>query len=249
MAFVSDRAFCKTWVPNEPDTCYTVDATPPDGGNLYLYSVATGETRQLSDEWLTAAPEWITNTRISFTAGERGELLSGSVLSWIDVNSGDVTTISPTNDGITGLDASWSPDGSKVVYQEAGTETAIVVRDAAGLELARLTDFTFPRFGFAGAWSPDGLRLVLAGRGGQCPYGLIVLNAAFESIYRAQPRPGACDPVWSPDGRYIAFSGVMPGEDGVFNVYMSSPSGGGTRNITGALGGQIRPLWWVGQVQ
>jgi Tol biopolymer transport system component len=247
MAFVSDRAVCKTWEPNAPDTCYSEDAPPPDGGHLYLYAAANGEVRKLSDDWLTAPPRWITPMRVGYSAGTRGDPIAETALKWVNALTGTVTTISP--EGTSALNEAWTVDGSKVIYQEIGTDADIVVRDDNGNELGRLADLDFPRFGFAAAWSPDGLRLVVGGRNGQCPYGMTLFNDALESLFRAQPRPGVCDPEFSPDGRYVAFGGVQPGADGAFDLYLSSPSGGGIRSVTGRFGGQIRPLGWVGRAR
>jgi Tol biopolymer transport system component len=248
LAFVSDREVCKTYEPEVAETCYTENPLPPDGGNLYLWTAATGEVRKLSDAWVTTPPHWINASRLAFIGGTRSEPLEGTSLSWVNINSGQVTQITPSEEGLSALNDAWSPDGSKVIYQEIGTESGIVVRDETGAELARLTDYNFPRFGFAAAWSLDGKRVVIGGRKGQCPYGMTIFTDTMQVLTRANPRPGVCDPVWSPDGKYIAFGGVQSGSDGAFDVYIAAPSGGGIRNITGRLGGEIRPLGWVGRL-
>ncbi|MEP7285991.1 MAG: hypothetical protein ABI947_09505 [Chloroflexota bacterium] len=248
LAFVSDRAQCPTWIPNEPGSCYRPDFPTPDGGNLYVMEAQSGQVRKLSDEWVTAPPHWISASRLSFTAGKRGDSTAGSALWWVDLRGGPAHRISDDTPGLLITRDSWSADGRRVVYQEADAETRIVIRDDAGTEIARSTQLNFPRVAFAASWSPDGKRLVMGGRNAQCPYGMLLTDDTFKVIKTSSPNPGVCDPSWSPDGRYIAFNGVTQtasGTDGRFDVYLAEASGVGGRNLTGRLGGQIRLLGWV----
>jgi Tol biopolymer transport system component len=253
LAFVSDRAQCPTWTPNEPGSCFKADAQPPDGGNLYVLEAASGEIRQVSDSWVNAPPHWISTSRLAFTSGKPGNLTAGSTLWWVDLRGGsprNVTQIDPA--GVLVIRDSWSADGKRVLYQEAQTTTQIVMRDGSGNELARLADLNFPRYGFAASWSPDGKRLVFGGRNNQCPFGMLLLDDTFRIIVKAAPTPGVCDPVWSPDGRYIGFAGVTQSasdSDGRLDVYIAEASGYGARNLTGRLGGQTKLLGWIGKLQ
>jgi Tol biopolymer transport system component len=251
VAFVSDRAFCPTWQPNAPGSCYTPDALPPDGGQLYLWERATGEVRRLAEEWLVAPPVWISATEIGFVAGRRGDPLAGTALYRVSLNGGAPQAVSPLSADTRILREAWSPDGARVIYQAAGPESAIILRSAEGQELARLDPrLSFPRFAFRAAWSPDGARIALGGSNGQCPFGVLVTNAQLQFIARAErPNPGVCNPQWSPDGRFIAYEGLLGGTgtgDGRLDIYVANSSGFGARNLTGRLGGQVRLLGWIG---
>lgn len=250
LAFVSDRLACPTWEPNVEGSCYAPDAPAPTGGNLFIYELATGQTTQISDRWLVEPPRWINNQRIAYTAGQRNDLLATTELGWIDRVNGAANPIVPSSSNALALSASWSSDGARVIYQEirpdAQPDSRIVIRDQAGQEVGQLTDLAFPRFGFAGAWSPDGKRVAIGGRGGQCAFGLTLLDPQGASIFRANPRPGVCDPLWSPDGQYLAYAGVISGQDGNFSLYLASASGQGGRSVIGRLGGTIRMVGWVG---
>lgn len=251
VAFVSDRALCPTWQPNAPDSCYTPDAPPPDGGQLYVWERATGEVRLLAEAWLIAPPVWLNATEIGFVAGQRGDSLAGTALYRVSLNGGAPQAVSPLSAEARVLREAWSPNGARVIYQAVGAESAIVLRSADGQELARLDPrLSFPRFAFRAAWSPDGARLALGGSNGQCPFGVLVTNAQLQFITRAErPNPSMCNPQWSPDGRFIAYEGVLGGTgtgDGRLDIYVANSGGVGARNLTSRLGGQVRLLGWIG---
>ncbi len=251
LAFVSDRAICPTWEPNAPNSCYTPETPAPDGGQLYIWERASGEVRLIAEQWVIAPPKWISATQIGFVAGQRGDPLSGNTLYSVNINGGVPQAISPLSGEDRVLREAWSPDGARVIYQAVGTDNAIIVRDASGAELTRLDDrLSFPRFAFSAAWSPNGDRVVLGGSNGQCPFGMLVTNASFSFITRAErPNPGVCNPTWSADGRFIAYEGVLGGNvtgDGRLDVYVANASGVGSRNLTSRLGGQVRLLGWIG---
>jgi Tol biopolymer transport system component len=247
LAFVSDRDVCSTWAPDAPNTCYSITQPIPDGGNLYIIEVASGVVKKVSDQWVIAPPTWSSSTRLAFTSGKRGEGSAGSSLWWVDLRGGTANRVTSDKLGVLALRDAWTADGKHVVYQEAENDTRIVIRDESGNEVAHSTDLNFPRVAFSASWSPDGTRLVMGGRNGQCPYGMLLTNENFEVILQASPNPGVCEPVWSPSGQYIAFNGVIfaAATDGRMDVYLAEASGQGIRNVSGRLGGQIRLLGWI----
>jgi Tol biopolymer transport system component len=252
LAFVSDRAQCPTWEPNAPGSCYTPDAALPDGGQLYVLDTASGLIQQVSDAWITIAPQWISASRLSFISGAPGDPADGATLWLADLSTGEppVALAGPLPQGTRILRPSWAGDGSRVAYQEAGAENAIVMLDSAGEEIGRSTEFSFPRFVFTAAWAPNASRVILAGHNNQCPFGMIVMNNRFERVARQLvPDPGVCDPTWSPTGDIFAFTGVSgstTGTDGRYDVYLANSGGGIIRNLSNRLGGQVRLLGWVG---
>ena len=95
-------------------------------------------------------------------------------------------------------------------------------------------------------WSPDGTRLVLGGSGGQCPYGIRVLDNEFDYVARGTSPGSVCDPVFSPDGQFIAYTAINPTVgDGRVDIYTTSPNGFSAVNLTANLRGQIVLLGWV----
>jgi Tol biopolymer transport system component len=250
LAFVSDREVCPTWEPGAPNSCFNADAPTPDGGNLFIYDIATSQTRKLADLWVTEPPLWIDRNTLSAVGGTRNDRAAGSTL-WRVGLAGNLTPITDANpNGVRVLRAQWSPDGGAVIYQEIGAESAIVLRDSVGTELGRAPQLAFPRFAFSAAWSPNSQRIMIGGSNSQCPYGLVVLSAPFR--FPNQPPDsslGACDPLWSPEGDAVAYTGVRvgSGSDGRYDIFLSNAGGTGTRNLTGRLTGQVVLLGWVGE--
>ncbi len=246
LAFVSDRVQCPSWTPGEPNTCYTPEGKAPEGGNLFILDAASKTIRQLGDQVVTGAPHWITPARIAFTTGGN----TASDLWWVDLRGGpprQVTTTDPNNPKLSLRDA-WSPDGHLVLYQEVESTTRLILRDENGAQIAKLDQLNFPRYSFAAAWSPDGQKVVIGGHNGQCPFGIIIADPTLKLLLNAPSSPSVCDPAWSPDGRYIAFTGITKstsGSDGRYDLYIAEASGYGSRNLTGRLGGQIRVLGWI----
>ncbi|MCC7205787.1 MAG: PD40 domain-containing protein [Anaerolineae bacterium] len=255
LAFISDRELCPTWEPNAPGSCYTPDRPTPDGGQPFVLDTATGEIRRLADVWVATPPEWVDASRLSFVSGAPGDPGEEATLWLANAATGEAprALVGPLSGGTRIMRPAWSRDGSRVVFQEAGAENAIVLMDDAGQELARTTDYSFPRGAFTAAWSPDGSRVILAGRNSQCPFGMIVLNADFRAVTRQPvPDPGVCDPLWTPGGDLFAFTGITgatEGADGRFDVYLANSGGGIIRNMTGRLGGQVYMLGWVGGLE
>jgi Tol biopolymer transport system component len=256
IAFVSDRIQCPSYLPSATPTCTPPGSDPksPEGGNLYVFDVGTKQTRFLSDQWVIAPPKWISPTRIGFTSGARNDPTAGNSLGWVEARGGSVAVqvTTPGNAGTPRYANSefWSPDASKVIYQEYETTTRIVIRDANGNELARSNELNFPRYLFAAAWTPNSERVVLGGRNAQCPFGMLITDGALKTLMTAAAGSvGVCNPVWSSDGRYVLYEGTSRGasRDGRVDIYLSETSGYGARALSSRLSGQIKLLGWVGR--
>ncbi len=246
LAFVSDRGKCPSWQPGVTPSCYAPNAQLPTGGGLYVIDASGQHVRQLSDQLITAPARWLTASRIAYTVG--------SALWWVDLRDGSMHQVTnlDQSDTTAALRDAWAPDGRTVVYQEAGTSTRIVLRADDGTLTAALDQFNFPRYSFTAAWSPDGKRIAIGGHNGQCPFGLIMADTQFKITLNPQPTPSVCDPIWSPDSKYLAFDGITQSNgssgarDGRYDLYVAAASGLGAHNLTGNFGGLIRTLGWIG---
>ena len=249
LLFVSDRAHCPSWRPGDENACDAITEPPPNGGNLYVYDFVDEEIRQISDQWLTEAPRWVNERQIAFASGEPVLGDPERLLYITDVVTGQERTVrmqdGPANQ--INLAEAWSPNGGLVVFQDAsGTSNPVVMMNASGNVIGRNDELNFPRFGISAAWSPDSTRVAIGGVGGNCPYGARVLDSGFNVVASGNPPPSMCDPVFSPDGQLLAFTGVNPRIDGRVDVYIANNNGFGAVNLTGDLRGQIKLIGWVG---
>jgi len=248
IAFVSDRAQCPSWRPGEPGTCDGGTQPPPTGGYVYLLDIATRNVTQLSEQWVTEPPRWINPRQLTYNSGDPAFGDPERSLWIVDIITRQTQrlTLNGVDDPIK-LSEAWSPTGQFVIYQAANaTDTVIVLTTIAGTAVVRTTEFSFARYGLSAAWSPDGTSLALGGVNGNCPYGVIVRDTAFDVVGQTNPPPSMCEPEYSPDSRFLAFTGVNPRIDGRIDVYIADRRGYGAINATGTLRGSIDMFGWVG---
>lgn len=249
LAFVSGRAECPSWVPDEPNTCAAVGSAPRLGGNLFVLDFQTEQIQQVGEAWLNGPPTWVSNLQIAFTTPSDD---SADAQLWVaNVQSGTTRQISAEEDGLV-LGPAWAPGGARVLYQRATEPRGLVLRDAGGGLIATSDAYTFARYGFSAAWSPSGDMVAFAGQNGLCPYGLIVARNDLSTVTGPLQNARACSPSYSPDGRWLAYAGIQQRvgyDDGRLDLYIAQPNGYGATNLTGSLRGEIRVLGWVGPSQ
>jgi Tol biopolymer transport system component len=266
VAFLSDRASCPSWIPADPaveDASRICDAnvTPaPTAGQVHVLDVATGEIALVSDEYVSEPPRWVNNRQIAFTTGASDDpLLNPTRRLWLATLGGATREITLPNvtDPVFSSDV-WSPDGGLTLFHNTtGAANQIALLRTDGTPVTISDELIFPRFSLVASWSPDNTRIALGGIGGQCPYGRTVIDVnatladgSFAYTAQAGPQPGMCQPVFSPDGAYIAFTGVLPratgAADGRVDVYTVNANGFAQVNLTGNLRGQVVLLGWVG---
>lgn len=247
LSFVSDRDTCPTWVPNEPMTCDRPNAVPPVAGKLYIYNFDTESLSKLTDSTLNSPPTWINENYLSVSEGSLDPLASLSTLWVYDVDAGSAWPITPT-DGALYSNAVWASNGDNIVFQRSADTTTVVLADRLGNVVDSLNEYVFTRFGLAASWSPDGELIALGGTSGQCTQGLIVLDAAFDIVTVPVESLLACDPLYDPQGDYLAYTGIQlaRGTDGRLDIYIANTRGQGRLNLTRDFEGQIEVLGWVG---
>lgn len=247
LMFVSDRAVCPSWIPGELNTCDGTNRQPPRGGHVFLLEIATGTVTQLSQEWVAEPPRWLNPRQVVYTSGDPLFGDPERAIYVADIISGQVRELELTaNDDPLKLSEAWAPNGQMALYQAAGTTTDLVLARIDGTEIARTNELNFTRYGVWADWSPDGSLVAIGGVNGQCPFGIVLANAQLDFQVRGSPPPSMCEPRFSPNGNFIAFTGVRPDIDGRVDVYVAPNTGFGARNLTSFLRGNIALLGWIG---
>lgn len=153
----------------------------------------------------------------------------------------------------------WSPDGQKIAFLQtsyvfdhpapiAPPPHYVYVINADGSGLRDLTPFSGSQFFGPPVWSPDGRWLALScardhtdETGGQ----LCILAGDGSSLRSLLPKEIAAtsQPIWSPDGKEIAFIGNPSGKPGSYTLYAINADGTNLRALHQDVGDSAMLAW------
>jgi len=162
----------------------------------------------------------IRNAALSPTGARAVFEAHGEILS-VPAEKGDVRNLTRTP-GAAERDPAWSPDGKSIAYfSDVSGDYALHVRAQNGLGEPRTIALGEPpSFFYAPTWSPDSRRIVYSDKR---------LNLWMVDLAAGTPRKldtdlfdtplQAFDAVWSPDGRWLAYTKQLPNHLNAVFVY------------------------------
>lgn len=160
--------------------------------------------------------------------------------------------ISEKNSGRMNLSPSLSPDGKYLAFFSekdvftldlylADAETGKIIKKLSSITRNHeIDDFSFNES--AGTWSPDSKKFafVVFQKGKNKLAVVDIKRAKITEEIEFGNIPSFFNPEWSPDGRYIVFSGLV---EGIGNLYTYDNRTGNIKKLTGGFSSKIHPSW------
>jgi tricorn protease len=213
---------------------------PRTGREGAVRITAAGDFPWMMRQWKDVSSS-LTNLALSPTGKRIAVEARGEIFS-IPADKGDVRTLSASSASAE-HDPAWSPDGKFVsFFSDRSGEYALYIQAQDGLAPAR--EIKIPTTGhfYTPAWSPDGKRILLH----DTNLRLWVVDVANGTAKVVGSDPWmiparTMDPVWSPDGQWIAYAKHLNSLYKVIEVV--NVETGVSKQVTDGLADAMSPAW------
>jgi Tol biopolymer transport system component len=148
----------------------------------------------------------------------------------------ELQRLTTTPKGVVDIPGDYAPDGNTFVFKRAGDEAPGPLQ-MVGIDDGKLKPFSRTDFDDPGRFSPDG-ESVLTSDGEQ----VVVLDLSGEPVRQIEKAGlSLFGPVWSPDGKWIAFSGSGSGP--YADIFISRSDGSDQQQVTTTDDNEIVVEW------
>jgi len=221
-------------------------------GAIKLYDLASRQAKTVSitvaadvdairSHFTKVDPKRFQNFGIS-PAGARAVFEAWGEIFTVPTDKGDIRNLT-RSPAVADRDPSWSPDGKSLAYfTDQSGEYELAIRDQNGLgETRRISLGTPPSFFYSPTWSPDSRKISYSDKRLKLWY----LDLAsptpvlIDSDYFGGFGPSSFDQVWSPDGKWIAYTRQLP--SGLHAVFAYSLESKKSSQITDGMSDALFP--------
>jgi hypothetical protein len=255
-----------------PDYTRLVVETPwidSGGGPIQLVELKSGQVHNLNDQLKHHHHTGPLGLSVAGWHPDNNHVLvfdqGDDKVAWMNLNSGDYEwlTMNLPEDRPTIRQVTLSPDGDRLICVTDGPDDTSLVKqyDFATEEVTRLATLPTGRAHLKSfRFSPLGdMAAYVVSHGSRktgLSYALELFNLeTYTSTTLIEGHLGRTEPVWSPDGRMIAFvrkshdepdvSGANKGRPWQGNIWVASIESGDVQQITYVKGAASQPVWSV----